>query len=129
MEVRGGFRMTRKMAVESEPQQKQMEEDKSTHTRFENILIVAVIVIITIMVVVATEGMREHWDKQEQIGKQLCEINKFKYNRLDTMGQTIVCETNITYNSEHYNLSPETLEITITPDWSYYLPKKGATTK
>jgi hypothetical protein len=112
--------MVKKTAPE-QPPEKSLVGDKSTKTIWENILIVGVIVFITCMVVVATTGMRERWDKQEQVGKELCQNHSFIYKRLNSLPNSIVCETNITYNAEHYNISPETLEVFITPDWDYYL--------
>jgi len=94
---------------------------------FDGYIIVGIIVALTIGLVFATEGMRADIDQREAIGKSLCENHSFIYKDYDLFKKTISCDTNITYNGDHFNITPETLKVIITPDWAYYLntTKKG----
>jgi hypothetical protein len=105
---------------------KDLTMDKTPNT-FDSVLLIGGLVVFSIVLVWATEGYRRDYDLREQIGFELCNTNNLIYVRLNSIPQTIVCKTNISLASEHYNISPESLEITITPDWGYYLnqTKKG----
>ena len=99
-------------------------EDRAS--RLGDIAIVLGICALSVILVFATEGYRKTLDRQEQIGNILCETNKFKYDHIDSIHQTIVCHTNISVSTDHYNITPETLEVTIKPDWGYYLKNETA---
>lgn len=94
---------------------------------FGGYFIVGIIVALTILLVFGTEGIRADIDQREAVGKSLCENHSFIYKDYDLFKKTISCYTNITYNGDHFNITPETLEVVITPEWGYYLnaTKKG----
>lgn len=99
-------------------------EDKAS--RLGDIAIVLGICALSVILVFATEGYRKDLDKKELIGKDLCKTNNFIYDRIDSIHQTIVCQTNISVSTDHYNITPETLEVTIKPDWDYYQKNETA---
>lgn len=104
----------------------ELKDNKKTYTDIGSILTIVCIVALSLMLVWWSEGYRKDFDRKEQIGESLCETNNFIYVRMNSIPQTIVCKSNITYTSEHYNISPETLEIIITPDWDYYQKNETA---
>lgn len=100
------------------------DENNKPYSTFDSVMVVVIIGALTLLLVLATGGMRERQAQQEQIGKELCEKHNFIYKQINLLDKTIVCLSNITYNGDHYNITPETLTITIKPDWDYYTLKK-----
>ena len=87
-------------------------------------LIIAVAVILTACFCIY--GLLENSEilQRTAIAKEMCENLTFVFVKYDA--GSVFCKSNITYKYEHFNLTPQQLDLTIKPDWDYYL-KKGAT--
>jgi hypothetical protein len=87
-------------------------------------VIIGIIIIASIALVVVSETIKSDQTIIDNIGKELCQNLTFIYIRYDSPTKEVVCNTNSTFISDHFNATLQQLEVRIKPDWDYY--KKGA---
>ena len=98
-------------------------DDEKNHSG--GIGVIGVIILacaITIMVMLFV-SIKQPTDPRTEIGESICHDNSFMFGGISSNG-TLICKTNATFISDHYNMTAPVFEITIQVDWGYYGVKK-----
>lgn len=88
------------------------------------IIVYGIAIVVGIILLIIANLAHADYNRREELAKSLCSSINLTFGNYQHYGdRKIVCLIQQRTESEHLNISSQTLEIYLYPDWDYYLNK------